>query len=137
MASLKILLIDDDKDDQFFFMEAIKETGKIYLCETADDAYKGLQSLEKGYKPDLIFLDLNMPQMNGFDLLEKLKQMEIYRNIPVAIFSTSNNPKDIRRAEELGAVAFLTKPNDLGTLSEKLLRIIQHDFSGQKSIYTE
>ncbi|MGZ3885749.1 MAG: response regulator [Bacteroidia bacterium] len=129
MALLKILLIDDDKDDQFFFFKAIKEIDPAIICEAADDGRKGLNRLESGFTPDIIFLDLNMPQMNGFDFLRAVKQSGELKQIPVVIFSTSNNPQDIKKAEDLGAAAFLTKPNNMAKLAEELSGALYTDFS--------
>jgi CheY-like chemotaxis protein len=127
MEIKKILLVDDDKDDQFFFIEALKELNDTIVCKTEDNGVKGLAALQLPDHPDMIFLDLNMPQMNGFDLLSKIKKDEVLAKIPVVIFSTSNHQHDIDKAKELGSVAFLTKPNDMNTLSEKLAKAISID----------
>lgn len=134
MGLTHILLVDDDKDDQFFFMEALKELGLQVTCNIADDGVKGLNLLKNISNPDLIFLDLNMPQMNGFDFLETIKKDEKLKSIPVVIFSTSKHYKDIKKANELKAIAYLTKPNNLNSLSEKLSKTFLLDFNVVKDI---
>jgi len=131
----RILLIDDDKDDQFFFIEALKDIRSEITCNVADDGLKGLFFLKNNQKPDVIFLDLNMPQMNGFDFLVTIKQDENLKNIPVIIFTTSNHHMDIQKAGALKAVAFLTKPNNLNNLSEKLLKVLSLDYTLIGDIY--
>ncbi|MGD9650487.1 MAG: response regulator, partial [Dongiaceae bacterium] len=59
---------------------------------------------------DLILLDINMPRMNGFELLEKMRQEQYLSNIPVIMCTTSNYDKDIQKAKSLGAIAYMTKP---------------------------
>ncbi|MBC7381407.1 MAG: response regulator [Bacteroidia bacterium] len=131
--SLRILLIDDDKDDQFFFVRTIEDIQSSIVCELADNGLKGLSALLKNPNPDIIFLDLNMPQMNGFDFLEIIKKDENFKHIPVIIFTTSSHLQDIEKAKELKAVAFLTKPNNLNNLSQLLTKALHLDFS----MYTE
>jgi CheY-like chemotaxis protein len=83
-------------------------------------------------QPDLIFMDLNMPVMNGFDCLAYLKNKTELRDIPVVIFTTSETLSDINRTRQLGASWFMTKPNDFNVLCKKLDKIIQNDpFEGQ------
>jgi CheY-like chemotaxis protein len=127
--SINILLIDDDKDDQFFFIRALKDFDSTIVCQVANDGLKGLIFLENNPNPDIIFLDLNMPKMNGFDFLEKIKKDEKMKNIPVVIFTTSNHYKDIKKAGELKAVAFLTKPNNINNLSAKLSQVLNLDYT--------
>ena len=77
----------------------------------------------------LIFLDLNMPYMNGFDFLARFKEVPDWEKIPVVIFTTSNQQRDIERSKELGANAYLTKPNNVETLRQDLMSILSWDFS--------
>jgi CheY-like chemotaxis protein len=70
-------------------------------------------------------MDLNMPVMNGFDCLMYLKNQELYREIPIIIFTNSKNLQDISRTRLLGASYFMTKPDDFNILCKKLSKIIQ------------
>jgi CheY-like chemotaxis protein len=121
----RIILIDDDPDDQLFFKDAIQVVNPGMLCELASTCQQAFRQLEDPPKPEFIFMDLNMPVMNGFDCLAYLKNQEPYRAIPVIIFTTSKSPKDISRTRQLGARYFMTKPDDFNILCRKLDRIIQ------------
>lgn len=122
----KILLVDDDKDDQLFFIDAIKELEPTLECGIANNGAEALSHLKKvPPPPSLIFLDLNMPMMNGFECLAQLKAINDYKEIPVIIFSTSNYKADMERTKSLGAEMFITKPSDFNVLKNKLQEILQ------------
>jgi CheY-like chemotaxis protein len=126
MKNYKILLVDDDVDDQFFFMDAIKSLNKPVECAVANNGIEAIHHLNKiPPPPSLIFLDLNMPKMNGFECLEKIKKLEQYRDIPVVIFSTSSNPKEKERTTRLGAKVFLTKTSNFRKLQKQLDDILK------------
>lgn len=122
----KILLVDDDKDDQLFFVEALRELQPSLACGIANNGLQALEYLETVPPPPLlIFLDLNMPLMNGFECLEHLKKANDYKEIPVIIFTTSNHPVDIERTLSMGAKMYFTKPGDFNTLKSKLQDILK------------
>jgi len=130
MMHKKILLVDDDLDDQVFFLDALSEITKNVECITAVNGLEALSNLKViKPSPSIIFLDLNMPLMNGFECLKKMKNDEQYKNIPVVIFTTSNNRADEIYAKELGAKLFFTKTPDFKLLKSKLLHILETDFS--------
>ncbi len=115
----QILLIDDDEDEQFIFQEALKEvsaTAKCIGALTADDALKILQSL----LPDFIFLDINMPVINGFECLELIKNHTDFNSIPVVIYSTGVNDSVYNKALKKGAVACIKKQNSIQALANVL-----------------
>ena len=127
----RIMLIDDDPDDQLLFRDAVHTVGQDLQCELASSCMEALKQLEV-FSPDLIFMDLNMPVMSGFDCLAHLKNKSEFRDIPVIIFTTSKNQSDINRTRQLGASWFMTKPDDFSVLCKKLNKIIQKDsFEGQ------
>jgi DNA-binding response OmpR family regulator len=79
--------------------------------------------------PDVIFLDLKMPMMDGFECLADIRDLEKYANTPVIIYSTSYHPKEIIRLNEMGASLYLQKPssyNQLKTLLHKCLRYVDN-----------
>ncbi|MEO8150280.1 MAG: response regulator [Bacteroidia bacterium] len=122
----KILLVDDDTDDQLFFVDAIKELEPALECGIANNGLEALDHLEKvPPPPSLIFLDLNMPLMNGYECLAQLKKINQYKEIPVIIFTTSSHPVDMERTISMGAKMFLTKPPDFDVLKNKLQDILQ------------
>jgi CheY-like chemotaxis protein len=122
MKNQKILMIvDDDKDDRFFFRSAIRKNNPTYECIEAENGDDALKQLRKAKRlPDFIFLDLNMPKMDGRECLEELKKDKDLKQIPVIIYSTSDYEVDINLTEELGADYFLTKLFDIYPLPEEL-----------------
>ncbi|WP_247235428.1 response regulator [Telluribacter sp. SYSU D00476] len=105
--------IDDDYDDHHFFKSAIAaiDPGIELVIESSGTA--ALQRLEndESFTPSYIFLDLNLPQLNGKIILERLKEVHRIREVPIVIYSTSNYPGDIIACRELGAVGYIVKPN--------------------------
>ncbi|MCY7422353.1 MAG: response regulator [Chitinophagaceae bacterium] len=131
----KIFLIDDDEDDQLFFRDAIESINPLLKCDTATNGKMALDKLKVSTSlPDLIFLDLNMPVMNGFEFLIQIKKENHLNKIPIGIFTTSNNLRDKELTNEFGAKFFLTKPNDFQVLRKKLQQILSEDFSTEEYI---
>jgi CheY-like chemotaxis protein len=127
-ALRRIMLIDDDPDDQIFFRDAVQSIHPGLGCELASTCQEAFKQLETPPPPDFIFMDLNMPVMNGFDCLAYLKNKPAYREIPIVIFTTSKNPNDITRTKQLGARWFMTKPDDFNLLCKKLDKVIKMEF---------
>ena len=125
MSYRKVLLIDDDEDDQHIFMTAAAEVSSNVSCVALYDARQALKKLEnRELEPDVIFLDLNMPMMNGEQFLTEIKKNQALKKIPVIIFSTTSNKNTISSVKELGASAFITKPSlydELVTVLKPLL----------------
>jgi CheY-like chemotaxis protein len=121
-----LLLIDDDDDDRTLFKEAIGVLDKSIQCWTAVDGQSALDILmfDLVVQPDVIFLDLNMPKMNGLEFLKNIKNNRSFKSIPVIIYSTSSNPEDMRKTRELGAADFVTKPSDFDELYQKLISVL-------------
>ncbi|MDF2438638.1 MAG: response regulator receiver protein [Bacteroidota bacterium] len=112
MAYKKILLVDDDEDDQEIFLSAVNEVSENAECLPLSDATEALAKLSaKEIEPDVIFLDLNMPVMNGQQFLVEIKKREELKKIPVIIFSTSSHLATIQLMKDLGAADFITKPD--------------------------
>ncbi|MEO6669573.1 MAG: response regulator [Ferruginibacter sp.] len=125
----KIFLIDDDLDDQLMFKEVIESINPTLHCETATNGKAALDKLKLSLPlPDMIFLDLNMPIMNGYDFLIQIKKETLFNKIPVCIFSTSNISRDKELTKEFGAFYFLTKPNDFQVLRTELQQILSANF---------
>jgi CheY-like chemotaxis protein len=123
----KIMLIDDDPDDQVFFRDALQTIQPDINCELTSSCQEAFRLLEAPPLPEFIFMDLNMPVMNGFDCLVYLKNQKEYKDIPVVIFTTSKNLNDISKTKQLGAKWYMTKPDDFNLLCTKLKKIIQKD----------
>ncbi|AWK07044.1 response regulator [Flavobacterium crocinum] len=124
MSKKIILLADDDTDDTEMFCEALEEINENITCHCAENgsqAWKILNQINE--KPQLIFLDLNMPVMNGWDCLKLVKQDSHYKDIPVIMISTSSHKNDIEMASKLGSICYLVKPNSFKDLKQLLLAI--------------
>jgi len=128
---LNVFLADDDSDDRTFFSDALREIPiqtKISEFNNGVDLMAELLS-ETAAQPDVIFLDLKMPMMDGFECLSDIRDLDKYLNTPVIIYSTSYHPKEIDRLEEMGASLYLQKPssyNQLKTLLHKCLRYVKN-----------
>ena len=103
----KILLIDDDEDEQWIFTEAVKEISNSIKCLYACTAKEGLE-LSKPSPPDYIFIDVNMPLLNGLQCLELIKSDDKLKETPVIIYSTGINNTIIYAAMSKGAFACIT-----------------------------
>ncbi|MEP6514446.1 MAG: response regulator [Parafilimonas sp.] len=128
------LIVDDDADDCEFFCEAVSEIDASVKCITIHSGEDALQKLRTGIKqlPDFIFLDLNMPRMNGRQCLIELKKDTRLKNIPVIIYSTSSAQKDIDETRQLGAAYFLTKPSDFQKLRKEIIFVLKKEWSHQQ-----
>lgn len=111
---MKILLIEDDKFFQKFYTVKLKEQ-KVEV-EVASDGEEGLVKM-RNTKPDLVLLDLIMPKMDGFAVLAARQQDENLKKIPVIIFSTLGQEKDVENAQQLGANGYINK----GTFDFKVM----------------
>ncbi len=119
------MIIDDDQDDRFFFKEALTEMLISIECLEAKGGKEALALLRKTEQlPHFIFLDINMPIMDGRECLKELKKDAKLQNIPVIMYSTSFTDKSIAEIQALGASNYLNKPADINKLSEQILRAI-------------
>lgn len=125
MSYRNILLIDDDTDDQEIFLSAMEIAVDSVNCIALGNARHALQELtERRITADLIFLDLNMPVMTGQQFLAEFKKLDIFKDIPVIILSTSSNASTILETKELGAKDFITKPQSFSEFITTLKSII-------------
>ena len=105
-------LIDDDTDDQEIFLSVLGEVAPSVRCFTAANGQEAIKKLiSEEVKPDLIFLDLNMPLMNGKQFLQACHSIDDFKNIPVIILTTSSDKKSIEETMQLGAHDYITKPD--------------------------
>lgn len=121
MNDKEIMLADDDRDDTDLFCEALTEIDKSIVCHCAvngEELLKILYSLDQN--PQLVFLDMNMPIMDGRQCLKVLKSDERYKQIPVIMISTSSHQTDINISLQLGALGYFVKPNDFNDLKDVL-----------------
>ena len=120
LYSKRILLADDDKDDQLLFKEALEDLHISAHLTTVDDGEELMKSLKNKSSsiPDVIFLDLNMPRKSGMQCLKEKMQDEKLKDIPVVIFSTSLIPEVINVLHKQGADYYIRKPGNYSRLKE-------------------
>ena len=130
-AKKTFFIVDDDIDDQDLFIEAVSEVDNSIECVSASDCEEALDLLKnkKIGMPDMIFLDLNMPRLNGKQCLVELKKEAHLAHIPVIIYSTSSEKRDIEETSRLGAAHFLTKPNKFEELCKAISYVVSKDWN--------
>lgn len=117
--TLKILLVEDNEGDVVLTKEAFGSTEIEHSIEVAKTGIEALDFLYRRNKymnkelPDIILMDINIPIINGHEVLKTIKQDPLLKHLPVVMLSTSSSEKDIRLAYENYASYFLTKPIDL------------------------
>lgn len=122
---IRFLLVDDDVEEQDIFKEALKEVNVATNCITALHGEEGLALLHGSeHLPDFIFLDLNMPRMNGLACLKLLKNDALLKTIPVVIYTTSYEQKDEKETIRLGAAHYMTKPTSISGLRKEIESIM-------------
>jgi len=120
---MKLLVVDDSS----VIRKIIKATADVLQMDTieAQDGIEALEILEKRHKEiDLVLLDWNMPEMNGYDVLVKIKNSPQYKNIPVMMVTTEGQKSSIIAAVRAGAVNYLTKPFASEELETKIIESI-------------
>ena len=119
------LLVDDDADDALLFKETLESLDSGLNFQYAQNGLEALDLLQKKEQPlpDAIFLDLNMPRMDGKECLLRLKADEHLKHLPVIIYTTSLRSTDIEDTIQKGAVCFIAKPTSTKEL-KKLLAFI-------------
>jgi CheY-like chemotaxis protein len=117
-----VFLIDDDADDREVFQMGIESLGGNYRYAEAVDGEDGLNKLRQGAvpRPDVIFLDLNMPRIDGRQFLKAIKMMDEFSDIPVFIYSTSSIEQEKINAIQHGAAGFITKHYAMNDLCREL-----------------
>ena len=126
MKTLRILLVDDDEDDRRFFSDALNGLDMNTKLEQVEDGQSCIDFLKehKEEAPNLIFLDLNMPVMDGFECLEEIRKMEGHKDTIIAIYSTSSSEQDIEDTFNKGANIYLNKPTTFPDLKNALKQVI-------------
>lgn len=130
MKSPDIFYVEDDIDYAFFMQSAIQEVKDTLNLTIVEDGAEALLKLQKfaesKTKPKLILLDLNLPGLSGLDLLKFIRDIPYLKSIPVILFSTSDDPEDVKASMEFGANAYLTKPDGYDSLVKCVHSV--HDF---------
>lgn len=122
-TDLKFLIVDDFSTMRRIVKGLLKEMG----CNNADEAEDGVVALSmlKAQKFDFVVSDINMPNMNGFELLKAVKAEEALKHIPVLMVTAEARKEDIVMAAQSGAAGYIVKPFTKATLEEKVQKILQ------------
>jgi CheY-like chemotaxis protein len=123
----KVLLVDDDDDDCMVFKMAVGEIDSSirFIYRTSCD---GLAPVLLDEKPDIVFLDINLPRVNGIECLLQIRDTAREKNIPVVMYSSSELPKDLAQSYQNGAALYFRKPNNITILVDALRNILQMDW---------
>lgn len=132
---VRILVVDDDPGDVLMIEEALAGSGIPKTIDVVGDGEEAMEFLRGvgrhtgASRPDVILLDLNMPRMDGRQVLTEVKGDEDLRTIPIVVLTTSNAENDVLGSYSLRANAYVTKPIDLDDFNEVVRRI--DEFFGQ------
>ena len=121
---MTILVAEDDADDRFLIQTAFEEKGYTDKLEFVENGVELISYLDKNTgndMPRIILLDLNMPKKDGRQVLKELKQHQLFKRIPIVVFTTTKNEKEITRCYDLGANTYIVKP----TTFDELLFIVE------------
>lgn len=124
-------LVDDDRDDQEIFQLALRDIDPTIRCEFAYDGEIALKRLSQksGKLPDFIFIDINMPRMNGVELLRELKKIERLNSVPIYMLSTAIHPRISEQCLALGANGALQKAGDINEIKSMLSAIVEERYA--------
>ena len=136
-APLRVLLADDDEGDRLVFKEIFEEmeTDTIVYMVNDGEQLMNFLTIENNLLPHIIFLDLNMPNMNGIECLKEIRSIDRYSNISIAIYSTSTSEKDIDDTFYYGANIYITKPGDFNKLKKVLAKALSTTRLNQDSAF--
>lgn len=122
LESVRILIIDDDAAQLFLARRALEQVG--FLVDEAADGKLGLRAI-KETRPDLVLLDVMMPEFNGYDVCLELRRDPDFMNLPVVMVTALDDLDSVRRAFEAGATNFVTKPVNWTILSYHVKYILR------------
>jgi CheY-like chemotaxis protein len=126
---INILLADDDPDDAELIRAALVRSKMPHLLQHVSDGEQALSFLKSQSAdidgrpfsiPDVLLLDLKMPRMNGFEVLQSVRAIPQWKDLPIFVLTSSDEPSDIARAYELGATLYLTKTSAFKNVIEAL-----------------
>lgn len=128
-TSLKILLADDDEADRLLFKDAFTELKSGITITTVNN---GMELMDLLYQtetedlPQILFLDINMPQKTGIDCLKEIRADQRFKDLTIAIYSTSSSEKDMEQTFIYGANVYIHKPNSFVKLKKVLEKSIMN-----------
>jgi two-component system response regulator len=125
--SFEILLVEDNPGDARLIVEALKKSKIITNIQVVRDGLEAFaflkrkEGFEEKSRPDLILLDLNIPEMDGHEFLEKIKEEDSLKKIPIVVLAASHADEDIMKSYKLHANSYITKPVD----NEQFIKVVQ------------
>jgi len=123
-----LFYVDDDSDDRFFFEEAAHDIHEnVQLFESGDELLESLRHPPPS--PSIVFIDLNMPRKNGFEILEEIRSSDNFRSVPIVVYSTSGEANTISKCLNLGASFYMTKAVRIATLRDAINHLLHIDWT--------
>ena len=124
----KCMIIDDDEDDQEIFKMCLNSVNKDIQCFSVYDGQEAIDMLMSNsqFTPQYIFLDVNMPKMNGIECLRILQSIPKLKNAKMFMYSTTSDNRIVEESKKLGAIDYIVKPNKTAELKEKLGHIFKN-----------
>ncbi|HRO41445.1 MAG TPA: response regulator [Flavipsychrobacter sp.] len=125
--TIQCLLIDDDQDDQEIFIMCLESLSDHISCLAKSDGAEAIELFNAhiGYVPDYIFLDVNMPKMNGIECLRLLKNIDRLKSTKIFMYSTISEGDTLSESVKLGAEDFIVKPTKAADLKNRLAAIFK------------
>lgn len=132
MQKYRILIAEDDEDDQFLMESAFDDLDQSYAFEFVKDGEVLKKKLQSQPLPSLLIMDLNMPKIDGREMLKYIKSTKATKHLPVLIISTSAAEAEIKNAYAMGAAAYFVKPSNFDDLVRMLNNITSFYFETAK-----
>jgi len=127
MEKKNFMIIDDDEDDRYFFEEVVSKMSSSMEFMGANGCNEAMELLRITEQlPHFIFLDINMPCVDGRECLKQLKKDARLKQIPVIMYSTAFSEESIKEFQKLGASSYLLKPTDVHKLPAQITEVINH-----------
>ncbi|MCE7064595.1 response regulator [Dyadobacter sp. CY326] len=124
-TKLTVFLVDDDIDDQEIFSLMVEDALPDAECVFAKDGLNALEKLEQGsVNPHIIFIDINMPRMNGMEFLVELKKRPALFHIPAIMYSTSDENAIVKKCKDLGASDLIKKQANTDKVKEEIKKVV-------------
>jgi chemosensory pili system protein ChpA (sensor histidine kinase/response regulator) len=121
--ALDVLIVDDSISVRRVLTNLVESSG--WTATSAKDGLDALDVLQRGKRPDVILLDIEMPRMDGYELTAALRAQETYKTLPIVMLTSRAGEKHRRRAFELGATDYLVKPYQEDTLLTVMKRVVR------------
>jgi two-component system, OmpR family, response regulator len=120
----RVLIVEDDPALQKLVLSYLNKLGNVEVT-VASNGVAAIERLDRGEQPDLVCLDLMLPQVSGFDVCEHMRRSEALKSVPVLIMSARTLPEDRAQAEEVGATAYLIKPFSRAQFTQQVVALLK------------